>query len=96
MMIYDNYTVIPFVSGLHRTDLSTRGVIAVIAKEEHGLLVGIGAVLFLEPDFSNPVYIPSCIPEISHVILMPACVQASGATGATFIEIDYHSPSATG
>jgi hypothetical protein len=96
MMIYDDNTIVAFVSRLNRTNLSTRRIVAVIAQQDHISFGRIRAGDIPGFDFANPVYVPSVITMESNVVLGATGLQTGSTAILTFGEVDDHTPSATG
>jgi hypothetical protein len=93
MVIHQNDPILPLVGGLNGTNLSTGGIIAVVAHEKNGLFFST-VCFILGPDAHppNPMNVPAFIVMKSDVVLLPAGIHTLCAARPTLGEIDDHPP----
>ena len=96
VVIHNDNAVIALIGSLNGTDLSTRGVLAVVAEQDHGFFGGLGADFAFDADFPDPVDIPSFVFVRNHVVLVTASVDTRGAARPALIEVNDHPPFPTG
>jgi hypothetical protein len=74
MMIDNDYPVIALVRCLHGADLSAGRVVAVVAHQQHRLLIVVFGFLGTDVDFPDPVNVPAFVTVKRHVVLGAAGV----------------------
>jgi hypothetical protein len=93
MVDYD-YPIVALVRGLHRTDLSARWVVAVVAHQQYGFLVMIVRVLGADVHLPDPVDVPTFVVVKRDVVLGAASIRTCGAILGAPAQVDHHTPPA--
>jgi hypothetical protein len=96
MMIDYHDAIFPFISSLHRADLGTGRVIAMITHQYNRFFRFLAAAYIFNLHFPDPVNIPPVITMKRNIVFLPAGIQTGGAIGTTFCQIYQHTPALAG
>ena len=76
VLIHYDDAILALVRGLHGTHQCVRRVIAMVTQKRHRLFRRTSRILAFDFDFSDPVNVPSFVPEIRDVIFFSTRVDA--------------------